>query len=337
MKKKTTLKDIATELGLSKTVVSWVLSGQGDFRCISQETQDLIEEKAKKMDYIPNYLARSLNSGYSGMLGLIMPSISDPFYSSIAGHITQEAENKGYTILLGSSRSDIDREERLIREFRGHGADGILLASTKKRNREIFSMIWDEYPFVLFDRYYPEIDTPYVIINNQEASYQLVKHLIAKGYRHIALCMTASHLTTIQFRKAGYVKAMEESGLDTADFILDVNIENYRDELPLKLAALFEQHPEVDAFFFTTQLLAVTTFQYFKSSGRDLGRGENMACIHMDNAFPLVAPEISYAIQPVNRMAKKGIELLDGIIKARKTKSQADVSGATLDCELVLR
>lgn len=335
--KNTTLQDIANALGLSKTVVSWVLSGQGDLRYISKETQDAIKLKAGEMHYRPNYLARSLNSGYTGMLGLVMPSISDPFYSSMAGKITKAAESKGYTILLGSSRSDIDREERLIREFRSHGADGILLASTKKRHGEIASMIAEEYPFILFDRFFPELPANYVIIDNEEASYKLVKHLISKGLRKIVLCMTASHLTTIQYRKRGYEIAMSESDYNYDGLVLDVDIENYQQELHEKLEALLSREADIDGFFFTTQLLAVSAFQYFTEKGIDLKKGDNMACIHTDTSFPLVAPEISYAVQPVEEIADKSVELLDGYIQAKKRQMPAEAQGVTLSCPLVLR
>ena len=118
MKGKITLQDIADKLGVSKTVVSWVLSGQGDSKHISKETQTRILEKARELNFTPNYLARSLNTGNTHTLGLIFPSISDPFYASIARHVSIYANKRGYTLMVGSSRSDGNMEDALIRMMR---------------------------------------------------------------------------------------------------------------------------------------------------------------------------------------------------------------------------
>lgn len=90
------LKDIACKLNLSKTTVSWVLSGQGDKKGISAETQSRVLACARSLAYEPNLLARSLNTGVSKTIGLILPSISDTFFAHIADWIESEAEREGY-------------------------------------------------------------------------------------------------------------------------------------------------------------------------------------------------------------------------------------------------
>ena len=111
---KTSLKDIAEELRLSKTTVSWVLSGRGNERGISQATQDRVKQCARRMNYQPNLLARSLNTGVSSTIGLILPSISDSFYSQVAREVEMEAERHGYSLMICSSESEGERENRMI-------------------------------------------------------------------------------------------------------------------------------------------------------------------------------------------------------------------------------
>ena len=120
---KTSLKDIAEELRLSKTTVSWVLSGRGNERGISQATQERVKQCARRMNYQPNLLARSLNTGVSSTIGLILPSISDSFYSQVAREVEMEAERHGYSLMICSSESEGERENRMIRMFRAKQVD----------------------------------------------------------------------------------------------------------------------------------------------------------------------------------------------------------------------
>ena len=153
--KRTSLKDIAEKLNLSQTTVSWVLTGNGDRRGISKPTQDLVMKCAVEMNYQPNLIARSLNLGKTKTLGLIIPSISDFFYSSIAREIERNASNNGYSLMIASSESKPDKEENLLRTFRSKsGQDNH--APTKQSTKEIMKIINERFPIVTFDRFIPE-------------------------------------------------------------------------------------------------------------------------------------------------------------------------------------
>ena len=137
------LKDIACKLNLSKTTVSWVLSGQGDKKGISAETQSRVLACARSLAYEPNLLARSLNTGVSKTIGLILPSISDTFFAHIADRIESEAEREGYSLMIAGSNSEPERENALIRLFRSKKVDGIIIAQIKNKEQHTSS------PFVL--------------------------------------------------------------------------------------------------------------------------------------------------------------------------------------------
>ena len=129
---KTSLKDIAETLKLSKTTISWVLSGKGDEKGISLATQEKVFQCAKQLNYQPNLLARSLNTGISGTIGLIIPDITDSFYSKVARSIEKEAETQGYSLMICSSESEIERENRMIRLFKAKQVDGIYRRAKKE-------------------------------------------------------------------------------------------------------------------------------------------------------------------------------------------------------------
>jgi LacI family transcriptional regulator len=163
------LKDIAAKLGVSTTTVSWVLSGKGDARNISKKMQEMVRKCAEELNYTPNSLARSLSTGLSKTIGLIVPSISDSFYSTIANRIEKEAHKAGYTLMIASSNSDGDKEEELIKVYEEKQVDGIILAPTKLTRCGIDRLIIRRVPLVFIDRFYPELNVSSVVIDNENA------------------------------------------------------------------------------------------------------------------------------------------------------------------------
>ncbi|MBF1075168.1 MAG: LacI family DNA-binding transcriptional regulator, partial [Prevotellaceae bacterium] len=253
---KSSLKDIAQALQVSKTTVSWVLGGKGNERGISAGMQTRVREMARKMNYQPNLIARSLNTGLTSTIGLIIPDITDSFYSEIASNLEKAAEKANFYVMIGNSESNPEREKHLIQMFKSRQVDGIVLAPTKISRSEIDRLMDERFPFVLFDRYYSEIKTNYVIVNNEDSSYQLVRNMVARGCRKIAIITTNSHLRTMNMRREGYSSALLESGISLdASLYGEVNFSDYKEGIFPVLDRIFRYNPDVQGFFFTTHIL----------------------------------------------------------------------------------
>ena len=166
----TSLKDIAETLNLSKTTVSWVLSGRADEKGISAATQQRVSRCAQRLNYRPNLLARSLNTGESGMIGLILPSISDSFYSQVAREVEMEVEEHGYSLMICSSESEPERENRMIRLFRAKQVDGLIIAPTVRSGEEIRRLVDESFALVVLDRPIPKLATPCVLVDKERTS-----------------------------------------------------------------------------------------------------------------------------------------------------------------------
>lgn len=306
------LKDIAGKLNLSKTTVSWVLSGQGNKKGISAETQNRVFACARELAYEPNLLARSLNTGISKTIGLILPSISDSFYAHIAHQIESEAEKAGYSLMIASSNSEIERENAMIRLFRSKKVDGMIIAPTKISKREINRLVDSHYPVLLFDRYFPEMHVNYVIINNEESSYKLVRHLIDKGFRKIAIITTNPHLLTMDMRREGYANALSDAHIRiNPDLYGEVTYVNYQDNIYSTLDRIFSAVPDVDGFFFTTHILAIEALRYFYDRGIDINDGSwGLACIHEDSLFRVLAPKMNIAHFPIEEIGNNAVRIL---------------------------
>lgn len=332
------LKDIAARLNLSKTTVSWVLSGQGNAKGISELTQQRVIKCAQELAYHPNLLARSLNTGISKTIGLILPSISDSFYAHVANEIEYEAKKEGYSLMIASSNAEIERENAMIRLFRSKKVDGMIIAPTKISEREIVGLAKDRYPLVLFDRYFPDLDINHVIIDNETSSSLLVNHLISKGYKKIAMITTNPHLFTMNKRREGYVNTLSDAGIYVDPNLYgEVPYINYKENIKDTLDRIFATVPDVDAFFFATHILAIEAFEYFHDKGIDISKGKiGLASMHSETLFRIVAPNIDIAHFPVKGIGRSTVQVLLGQIKAQESGKEFPAQEVVVPCDLDL-
>ena len=333
------LKDIAEHLHLSKTTVSWVLSGQGDKKGISAETQHRVFRCAEEMAYEPNLLARSLNTGVSKTIGLILPSISDCFYAHVAQRIETEAEKAGYSLMIAGSNAEIERESAMLRLFCSKKVDGIIIAPTKISQHEIHSMVDRHYPLLFFDRYFPEMKANHVIIDNEESSYRLVHHLVEKGFRKIAIITTNPHLLTMNLRREGYANALADAGIRIDPALYgEVPYAGYRTHIDRTLDRIFETVPDADGFFFTTHILAIEALRYFHDRGIDINSGKyGLACMHEDSLFRILAPTMNIARFPIEEIGRHAVRMLLEQIDSKRRNETFVPESKILSCEMDFR
>jgi LacI family transcriptional regulator len=332
------LKDIAKKLNLSKTTVSWVLSGQAQQKGISETTANKVIEYAMKLNYQPNLIARSLNTGKTNTIGLILPSISDSFYSEVAREIEANAREYGYSLMISSSESDINREDDIIRLFESKRVDGIIVAPTKQSKVEIQRLLNESYPLVTIDRFFPELNASYVIINNRDSSYMLTKHLVNKGCKKIVILTTNPHLTTMNQRREGFEDALRESRITISPYLYgNVNFDGYEKNIYKVLDNIFKNVPDVDGFFFTTHILALEAFQYFND--KKIKPDFEFASIHEAQVFKILAPRINVARMPIEDIGRNAVNLLIEQIDAIKKngKRKIDTKHMILSCSLEFR
>lgn len=328
------LKDIAKKLNISITTVSWVLSNQGFQRRISKATQDKIWQCAKDLNYRPNLLARGLNTGMTGTIGLILPSISDSFYSQVAKAIELEAENYGYTLMIGSSESELKRENRIIQMFKSKQIDGLIIAPTKYSKEEVKLLCEESYPFVLFDRYFEDMETNYILINNEACSYELVHRLILDGNRKIAILLTNPHLKIMEMRLNGYKRALDEAGIAfDPDLCGIVEFTDFEKNIGAVLDNILEKRPDIDSIFFVTHVLAMDTFSHLQKRQINL-RDLDMACIHEISAFHLLVPHMKIAKMPVMEIGRNAVRILHQNIVSKREMTPMEKETLVLKCDI---
>ena len=308
---KVSLKDIAQALNLSKATISWILSGQGEAKGFSEATIKRVKEYADSVNYRPNQVARSLSLGTSNTLGLIIPFIGDTFYAQLAQAVETEAARNNYALFVCSSEGDGAKEYKLIQMLKSKQVDGIIVAPTKVSRKGIDILTKDSLPFVLVDRYYPNVPTNYVIVNNSQSSYDLVYHIGKKGAKKIVLLTTDVHLYVMKQRIEGYRKALRDLNLSN-DLSLEIFVDrqNYRVDIVDKLDYLFSELPDVDGFFFSTHYLALEAIRYFIERNIDYKNKFQMGSFHEMTSLDILAPRMSISRMPIHGMGVESVKIL---------------------------
>lgn len=304
------IKDIANSLGLSKATVSWILSGQGEKKGFSEKTIKRVKEYAESVNYRPNLLARSLSLGVSKTLGLIIPFLRDSYYAQLAYYIEKEVAAQGYSLIVCSSEGNGDKEYELIYTLISKRVDGIILAPTKMNVKGIKYLQKQKLPFVLVDRYYQNLLTNYVIVDNFGSAYDLVTSLVEKGAKKIAALVSDVHLHVMKQRVEGYRTALCDAGLQN-DFALElfVDRQTYKTDAHEKLDCLFEEVPDVDGFLFTTHYLAMASIRYMVNKGIDYHKLA-MGTFHIMDGLEILAPEMCATMFPIEQIGTEAVKIL---------------------------
>ena len=178
--KRVSLKDIAKRVGVSTALVSYVMNGKGKGNRVSDELAKKIKQVAEELNYQPNEIARSLRNGSTKTIGLIVADIANPFFGQLARYIENEAIKFGYTVIIGSSDEEVEKSELLINTFINRQVDGFIIAPAEGTVEQINTILKKNIPLILLDRYFPEIDTNYVILNNYQSTYDATLHILKK-------------------------------------------------------------------------------------------------------------------------------------------------------------
>ena len=211
-KKKLTIKDIAKFAGVSTGTVSKVINNQGN---VKEELRLRVEAIIDKFNFSPSYFARGMKMQRTHTIGLIIPKITNSFYVQVIERIEREANQRNYTIVLGNSNEDIEREISCLKTFLNMQVEGLILASTGRNEalrikEELTSYEAANIPVVLISRKLPMIDRDIVEIENEEGAYKATYHLLEKGHQRVGLISSSHRTSASRERVTGYMRALEK-------------------------------------------------------------------------------------------------------------------------------
>ena len=310
MTKRVSLKDIAEKVGVSIALVSYVMNGQEKQKRVGADVVERIREVARELNYKPNQIAQSLRTGSTKTIGLIVGDISNPFFGSIARVIEDEAIKHGYTVIFGSADEDMNKSASLIETLINRQVDGFIIAPAEGTAMQIKALNDKKTPLVLIDRYFDEVPTNYVVLNNFDASYDAISHLIDNGYRKIGMIAYQSTLIHMQERIRGYSEAMTDRNPENEIRIEEVDYNHINLDMEKAMLKLMDGKNKIDALFFATNALTISGLYLIKKL--DLKIPEELAIIGFDGnaAFDFFKTPLSYIEQPIEGMGVEAVRVL---------------------------
>ena len=243
------LKSIARRTGVSISTVSRVLNGKHEQYRISAKTVKRVMDEAKRIDYKPSILAQSLRTNKTYTIGLLIPSIDNPYFATIASEIVFEAKRYGYTVILLDTLEDEGNESECINTLLTRSIDGIILVPCGERP-ESLEKIDEQTPIVLIDRYFEDTSLSYICTDNYRGALDGVKLLIENGHKEILCIRGVPHSMPSKERVKGYIDALRESGFDTRSRITGNDYSITNGYLETKLAIGSPARPPAEQYHY---------------------------------------------------------------------------------------
>src|SRR5499425_1988714 len=179
----TRMKDIARDLGVSVITISKVLRNHPD---VGEETRERVLARVRELDYRPNLAARSLVTGRTYLVGLVVPTLLHPFFAEIAKSLSDGLKEKGYSLIVSSSDEDPSLEEQEIEQLLARRLDTLIIASCRSTVELFFRIEKQRMPYVLIDRSLPGLSANFVGVDDEAAGMLVIRYLVDVGCKRIA-------------------------------------------------------------------------------------------------------------------------------------------------------
>ncbi|MEC5164321.1 DNA-binding LacI/PurR family transcriptional regulator [Flavobacterium sp. PL11] len=332
-----TLKEIASQLGISITTVSKALKGYAD---VSPLTKKAVINLAKQLNYTPNSFAVNLRTKESKTIGLIIPTLVHDFFSIVIKGVLAEAEKRDYLVIILQSNEKLAFEKKQIELLLNKRVDGILMSLSNETDdfKHLNTIISHGTPLVLFDKIAKLVNCSKVSINDRKAAYDAVCYLINKGYKKIAHFRGSYTPQNSIDRFLGYKKALEDNNIQydsSLVYLCDHNAD-FQDgyENAKKVIA---EHPEIDAIFAITDLVAFGIIKYFNETGISIPN--QIAVLGFSNWFmsSIVTPKLSTINQPGFEIGKQSAIILFDEIKLKRHNAPIVFKSIEIETHIIER
>ncbi|RKS99121.1 LacI family DNA-binding transcriptional regulator [Flavobacterium sp. 123] len=335
--KDATLKQIALQLGISITTVSKALKNYSD---VSEKTKKAVIDLATELNYTPNSFAVNLRTKESKTIGLIIPTVVHHFFSNVIEGILEEAEKRNYMVIILQSNENYELEKKQVALLLNKRVDGILISLSNGTGEfdHLKTILANKTPLVLFDKIAKIVNCSKVTINDRKAAYDAVTYLIKKGYKKIAHFRGSYLPQNAIDRFLGYKKALEDNNIvyDSSLVYLCENNLDFEDgyENAKKIIA---EHPDIDAIFAVTDLVAIGIIKYFNEIGIEIPR--QVAVFGFSNWFmsSIISPKLTTINQPGFEIGQRAASILFDEIKAKKNDEPVVFQSIELNTSIIER
>jgi LacI family transcriptional regulator len=315
------MKDIAAELGVSVVTVSRALRDRPD---IAEETKAKILERVKRLNYRPNLTARSLVTGRSSLIGLVVPDLIHPFFGEIAKGLSSKLREKEYYLIVSSSESDPQLEQDEVEHMLAHHLDCFVVASCRKDTGSLRRIREAGVPLVLVDRGFMGFGSNFVGVDDVKVGELATEHLIAQGCKRIAH-IRGPQTSVGNARVEGYKKALARHGMSFASSYVVAGGEASDSDGETRgrqaMEEILKLKPRPDGLFCFNDTIAVGAMERAFEAGLRIPK--NMAVVgcgnfHYSSKLPVPLTSVDQKSREIGeRTAKLIMTLLEKLHSAR--------------------
>ena len=299
------IKDVADRAGVSTATVSRVLANKDHVR---PEIRARVLNAVEEMNYHPNRVARSLRSQRTSAIALIVSDIQNPFFTAVSRAVEDVAYQNGLTVMLCNTDEDPAKESLYLDLVRAEKAAGVIFSPTLRLAETFGHAVDPSLPLVVIDRRISGRDVDSVLLDNEDAMYRLVDHLIGHGRRRIGAFFGLGSVTGRE-RRAGYLRALQEHDLplipDLVHYVDSKPDSSYR--AAQRLLTLAEPP---DVLLTGDGLLAAGAFRALRDDGITVPADVAFATFDETVWTPLVEPPVTVIEQPTYEIGQVAAELL---------------------------
>lgn len=307
-KHRTSLKDLALELGVSIATVSRALRSSPE---IGQEMQEKVKALAKRLNYRPNPFAQSLRKEAPRIIGVVLPNLVTHYYAAVLDGIEDEARKDGYSVISANTHEKSEDEVRAIDNFINLHVEGIIACLSQNTTdyshfEEISKM---GIPLVFFGRTCLPDKFSCVTANGDEAAQEATQHLIDTGSRRIAFIAGPNHLDMVRRRKHGYLEALRENRIPIdRELVVCEKIDfDWAVEATKKL---LQMENKADAILAFNDIITFAAFTAIKDLGLRIPEDVALIGFTDDEHAQYVTPRMSVIEDQAHEMGKVAYELL---------------------------
>jgi LacI family transcriptional regulator len=263
--KPATIKEIAKQLNVSVSTVSRALHNHPS---IGLRTKAQVQKLAQELNYEPNQAAISFKQGKTFTIGVILPNLGEEFFSTAINGIEDIAVQNNYTVLIGQSHDNMEREKKIVDTMRRHRVDGLLVSLSKNTNTyEHFEQLKNySIPVVFFDRVPDTWEAYSVSCNLKNSSVQLVDWLVNRGHKHIGFIKGPDTMLPSLERLNGYLEGLKKNNLP-ADTTYVVQTDLDKEKTLAAMRQLLQLKKRPTAIIAFNDYVALDAMKYSRSEG----------------------------------------------------------------------
>ncbi len=324
-----TITEVAKHSGLSVATVSRVLNHSAN---VSEESRLRVLRSIEELDYSPNMLGSNLRKMRSGQILVLVPTINNPFYSTVIEGVQNVAQIRGYRVLVANTYSDSEQLRQYVQLLRQRLVDGLIILHPVMETLELGN-IGRHYPIVQCSEFDTRVKHPYVGIDDRSATKMAAMHLVSMGRKKIAMLNSDLRFGYARRRQEGFERTLEEAGIPVRRDWIKYAIEIHFDRAVAVATELLSGEEYPDAIFCVSDVYAAACIKAARQRG--LRIPEDVAIVGFDNIdiSMMTDPPITTVNQPMLQLGSEACKML----LTRIDQPEIELSNMLLPADLIVR